>query len=99
MGSWVDGGRQPVLGGVVGYVADQEVITWSAVEQVAVLTAEQTIVAGTAEQDVGAEAANDEVVAGSADAFNAHILETGTQSYRLATSKTRTRSNKTSKGD
>jgi IstB-like ATP binding protein len=31
--------------------------------------------------------------------FNAHILETGTQSYRLATSKTRTRSNKTSKGD
>jgi DNA replication protein DnaC len=31
--------------------------------------------------------------------FNAHILETGTQSCRLATSKTRTRSNKTSKGD
>jgi hypothetical protein len=31
--------------------------------------------------------------------FNAHILETGTQSYRLATSRTRTRSSKTSKGD
>src|SRR5918994_482776 len=62
MGSWVDGGRQPVLGLVVGDVADQEVITWSGVEQVAVLTAEQAVVA-----DVVARAGEDLVVTGAGD--------------------------------
>jgi hypothetical protein len=43
--------------------ADQEVITWSGVEQVSVLTAEQTVVAGAAVDDVVARAGQDLVVA------------------------------------
>ena len=41
-------GRQPRLGLHVGDVADQEVITWSAVDQVAVLTTEQLVVSQAA---------------------------------------------------
>lgn len=66
VGSGVQGRRQPGVRLHVGDVADEEVITWSAVDQVAVLTAEQTVVASPAEHGVGAEATADEVVAAQA---------------------------------
>jgi hypothetical protein len=38
VGGRVDGGRQPIVGRHVGDVADQQVVAWSAVDQVAVLS-------------------------------------------------------------